>query len=650
MSLNNPLAGLSPDQLTAVFQTMSTFYNLISAPPAPNDTPTHRSSRAATLAAAASAFPKLKEGAYSQWAFVVGDAIRSAGLWDYISGDIACPADRASKEYDLYLQESGVVRAVIVGALDPEKSFRYLGGTTTSKEAWDALKARYYDSDDAALRAIDEQLMGLRLEEGGNLAEHIALFKELKRELDDSDFEVNPTRAVLWMWRSLPPSYDHVVLRQQRSKVRDFDGICLELEAHYSNLISRSNTAITNNAASTSQLELTPYWNVPEDLRGLSLTGGKNPILAARASDTCWDCLGTGHEANTSWCNFYRYRIELWGRDAPNPNRPPEQQVNVAEAEPTTELGVAETAGPPSHPELPVPTCPVGGLDSPASSPSATSVPPSSFHPSPQAQEPTDSSPSPSTSTSFYSFPETDPHSNLSSPDPTSVSLSPIPASPSIAVSPSIPASPSTILASPSFAYDSQPTRPETPDGLRRAVQGLVGAVRGGDPLDHPLDWQGPPRRFPHTPVPDILETPEIVETTEPPETIDSQAPCVFEEFVPSEPLVFKDPQGTPGGTRMVNGEVLSALSLGRYSFAPWGENTLEDLLESLNASEAASPGGLGLMYEVLFPGGFFDLDAALPFSREIVDLFFGWYHAVRTHNGLKMELKRVCKCGAVTR
>ncbi|KAJ1310586.1 hypothetical protein OPQ81_007315 [Rhizoctonia solani] len=642
-ALNNPLASLSPDQLSAVFQTMSTFYNLITAPSlASNDPCAHRSHRAAALAAAASTLPKLKEGAYPQWAFAVGDAIRSAGLWDYVSGDVTSPADKTSKEYDLYLQESGIVRAVIVGALDPDKSFRYLGGTTTPKEAWDILRLRYHDSDDAALRAIDEQLMGLRLEEGGNLIEHIALFKKLKRELDGSDFEVNPTRAVQWMWRSLPSSYDHVILRQQRSKVRDFDQICLELETHYRSQVSSSSPTATDYTAHTSLPKPACDWNVPEDLRGLRLTGAKNPALATRASDTCWDCLETGHRADTPQCNFHRYRIELWGPDVPNPNRtshqpaeqPAEHQANVTRAKPTIEPNITELPGPSSRPESPVPE--INALDSSTSSPSIPSSPLPILHSGPQLHQPADLSP---TTPSFCSIPEIDLGSNLTSPVPIPASPPPIrtsssPTEASPSPTPALP--PVPLPASP--IYGTQPTRPVTPDELRTAVQDLVSAIHGGDPVDLPPDWLGPPKCLPRTPTSEIPGTP------------DSQVHCIFEEFTASEPLVFKDPQGTPGGTRMVNGALLSALSLGRHSFTPWEENYLEDLMESLDASEEASPGGLGRMYEVLFPGGFFDLDAALPFSREIVDLFFAWYHAVRIHNGLKMEPKRVCKCGAVTR
>ncbi|EUC65985.1 Copia-like polyprotein/retrotransposon, partial [Rhizoctonia solani AG-3 Rhs1AP] len=632
--LNNPLAALSPDQLTAVFQAMTMLYNLIAGPSfASGSISTYRSHRAAALTATASTLPKLQEGTYAQWAFTVGDAIRNAGLWDYISGDVTCPTDKTSKEYDLHIQESGAVRAVIIGALDHEKSFRYLGGTTTPKEAWDALRVRYHSSDDSAIRAIEEQLMGLRLEEGGNLIEHIALFKKLKRELDGSEFEVNPTRATQWIWRSLPSSYDHVVLQQQRSKVRNFDAICLELEAHYSSptVSCSSSPTVTSYTASSSLPEFAREWNIPEDLRKLHLVGAINPALAARANDTCWDCLEIGHEANTPRCNFYRYRIELWGPDAPHRKQtlrePVEQQVNVhvnADAdvdvdrvddrpEPATESPITEPAGPPSRPESPCPASPMTVLALPTSSPSVTSDPLPSPHPSTQSHQPTNSSPS----LSFCSIPEIDPNPNIST-TPT--------------------------LSSPSPIYGTLPTRPETPTELREAVQDLVSAVNGSDPLDQPSDWQGPPGRFPHTPASEILETPET------PETSDSPIPCVFEEFEASQPLVFKDPQGTPGGTRMVNGGLLSALSLGRHSFTPWEDNNLEDLMESLNASEEASPGGLGSMFELLFPGGFFDLDAALPFSREIVDLFFAWYHAVRIHEGFEMLPKRVCKCGAVTR
>ncbi|KAG8729726.1 hypothetical protein FRC11_008146 [Ceratobasidium sp. 423] len=163
----NPLADLTPEQLAAVFQTFASLHNSATVPaptPAPiptsNDT-SRRSHHATTLTAIASSLPKLKEGKYSEWEFTVRDAIRTAGLWDYVSGNASCPVDTTSCEYDIYVQESGAVRTAIIGALDHETSFRYLTGTKTPKEAWDALRSRYRVSDEAELRALDEELMGL---------------------------------------------------------------------------------------------------------------------------------------------------------------------------------------------------------------------------------------------------------------------------------------------------------------------------------------------------------------------------------------------------------------------------------------------------------------------------------------------------------
>ncbi|KAG8728806.1 hypothetical protein FRC11_010150, partial [Ceratobasidium sp. 423] len=230
----NPLADLTPEQLAAVFQTFVSLHNSATVPapaPAPiptaNDTSRH-SHRATTLTAIASSLPKLKEGKYSEWEFAVGDAIQTAGLWDYVSGNASCPADTTSP-------------------LDHETSFRYLTGTKMPKEAWDALRSRY------------------RVR--GNLIDHVAKFKRLRRQLEGSDFELTPPRAIQWMWKSLPPSYSNIVLLQRHLKTSDFDEVCLELESHYRTEVANLGPSVMAYAALTAtQSKLPRDWNIPEDL------------------------------------------------------------------------------------------------------------------------------------------------------------------------------------------------------------------------------------------------------------------------------------------------------------------------------------------------------------------------------------------------
>ncbi|QRV81849.1 Pol polyprotein/retrotransposon [Ceratobasidium sp. AG-Ba] len=300
-----------------------------------------RSNKASTLIAMASSLPKLRGDSYSLWSAAVMTAVRSSGLNAYMDGTVAPPSPDDANSFDLYIQESGAIRTVIIGTLDPETSHRYLDEAETPKQIWDALKQRYQISDMAALRVIDERLVNLRLHEGGDLPEHLAVFKKLLRDLQGTKFDVTKERAIEWLYKSLPPSYDNFITLQQQTEESDFTRLCIKLESHYHSVQSRSGTSSLALAATARQNtpSLQDYC-VPPHLRSLKLTGAKNQALANLANDLCKDCLGRGHIA--SQCPRVPYRLELWGprqdwqnrqQDRSRPFKGKKAQANVAEAD-----------------------------------------------------------------------------------------------------------------------------------------------------------------------------------------------------------------------------------------------------------------------------------------------------------------------------
>ncbi|QRV82277.1 Pol polyprotein/retrotransposon [Ceratobasidium sp. AG-Ba] len=339
----NPLAGLSPEQLSAIFAQFAAAHNAVASQPQapmPRNTNPSRSNKASTLIAMASSLPKLRGDSYSLWSTAIMTAVRSSGLSAYMDGSITPPSTDDAGNFDLYIQESGAIRTVIIGTLDPETSHRYLDEAETPKQIWDALKQRYQISDMAALRVIDERLVNLRLHEGGDLPEHLAVFKKLLRDLQGTKFEVTKERAIEWLYKSLPPSYENFITLQQQTEESDFTRLCIKLESHYHSVQSRSGTSSLALAATTrpNAPSLHDYC-VPPHLRSLKLTGTKNQALANLANDLCKDCLGRGHIA--SQCPRVPYRLELWGprqdrqnrqQDRSRPFKGKKAQANVAEA------------------------------------------------------------------------------------------------------------------------------------------------------------------------------------------------------------------------------------------------------------------------------------------------------------------------------
>lgn len=243
------------------------------------------SHRTPALDAAARSLPVLKEGAYMGWSYSIRDTLQSVGLWKYVTGKVVCPANRTSREYDLYELKSAAVRSAIVGALDCDIMYRYLQGVVDPKDVWALLKRHYCASDKMTLVSIDGRLQGLRLQEGGNVIEHVATLRRLCRELDGTKFEVTAERACELLIRSVPTgtSYNNWVSNMEQDNNDNFEHHCMTLETHYWSILACSspNTLVGAHPASvqhsySARPESTHF--LPPDLAKCRITGARNTV------------------------------------------------------------------------------------------------------------------------------------------------------------------------------------------------------------------------------------------------------------------------------------------------------------------------------------------------------------------------------------
>ncbi|CAE7081604.1 unnamed protein product [Rhizoctonia solani] len=255
--------------------------------------------------------PKLKELNYTQWKNIMTNSIKKAKLWGYVDGSIEEPLDHESGSLATYYDEAGAVRNAILGSLEPAAQ-KYLEEALDPREAWLALEKKYLTAEsdaDARLVSIEQQLADLRLEEGGDVIEHIAEFCRMQSQLSGSRFAINDQACVSMLYRSLPSSYRQSVLTPEGTEMKDFSALCARL------------TYVSQNPESGASAKDTPpvpvedytNWGVPEDITAFGLTGGKNPLLEERAMVTCRDCLLKDHKAGTPECPQYTWRKELWG-------------------------------------------------------------------------------------------------------------------------------------------------------------------------------------------------------------------------------------------------------------------------------------------------------------------------------------------------
>ncbi|CAE6459631.1 unnamed protein product [Rhizoctonia solani] len=255
--------------------------------------------------------PKLKELNYTQWKNIITNSIKNAKLWGYIDGSIEQPSEENSADLATYFDEAGAVRNAILGSLESGAQ-KYIEEAFDPKDAWLSLEKKYLTAEseaDSKLISIEQALANLRLEEGGDMIEHIADFCRMRSRLSGTRFAVDDQASISMLYRSLPSSYRQSTLTPEGTEMKDFNALCARLT--YLSQNPEPEAPIDN----SSPLPAEDYtnWGVPEDIKAFGLTGDKNPLLKDRAAATCRDCLLQDHKAGAPECPQYEWRKELWG-------------------------------------------------------------------------------------------------------------------------------------------------------------------------------------------------------------------------------------------------------------------------------------------------------------------------------------------------
>lgn len=103
----------------------------------------------------------------------------------------------------------------------------YIQDTTTTKEAWTALKEVHQGMGMNGRMVLMQLLWGLRMLEGDGMAQHLNLFREIGkqlRSLSENGKGIDDTELVTILTLSLPQSYEPLVMAlQSRSNTIIFD-------------------------------------------------------------------------------------------------------------------------------------------------------------------------------------------------------------------------------------------------------------------------------------------------------------------------------------------------------------------------------------------------------------------------------------------
>jgi hypothetical protein len=162
---------------------------------------------------------KLTRENYSLWVVKMKLILQSLDLWDVVSGAEAQPAD-ADLKIKWLLKDSKAKVYICLAVVD--SILPTVSSLNTSKEVWSQLEAIYRPKTLLNRIILRKQLLGLRMEEGGDLASHLTQLKTLSDQLVSIGAAMADEDLVESILISLPPSYESLSSQHSMLLMRNF--------------------------------------------------------------------------------------------------------------------------------------------------------------------------------------------------------------------------------------------------------------------------------------------------------------------------------------------------------------------------------------------------------------------------------------------
>lgn len=159
-----------------------------------------------------------------EWDYVNGTNIKP----EFIANDAATATAIAAWNKGDSKAKSDIVLSISATEL------KQIKGCVTSRDVWRKLETIYQSKGPARKATLLKQLMLHRMEEDGDVREHVARFFDAVDKLRDMEVKVNPDVLAIALLYSLPPSYENFrVAIESRDELPDPDALRIKIVEEY---------------------------------------------------------------------------------------------------------------------------------------------------------------------------------------------------------------------------------------------------------------------------------------------------------------------------------------------------------------------------------------------------------------------------------
>lgn len=202
-----------------------------------------------------SRFEPLNRENFDTWKIHMEALLIRNDEWDYVNGtnvkpeNIAGNAERTAA-IAAWIKGDSKAKSDIVLSISATE-LKQIKGCDTSRDVWRKLETIYQSKGPARKATLLKQLMLHRMEEGGDVREHVAKFFDAVDKLRDMEVEVNPDVLAIALLYSLPPSYENFrVAIESRDELPDPDALRIKIveehDAHRNEQSSGSSAMYVN--------------------------------------------------------------------------------------------------------------------------------------------------------------------------------------------------------------------------------------------------------------------------------------------------------------------------------------------------------------------------------------------------------------------